>query len=198
MRTSDSLIDLFTRHRVAANLAMIMMVLAGLWAADRITTQLDPAIDWPVVYINADWPGASAQDVEQLIVVPIEQQLRSLVGVQEIYSRSWNGGAFIRVQFLHSSDMIVAHDDVKQRIAQIRNFPATMEPLQIRRDKDDEHISSVLVTSNGDLSELVPLVRGFERELMARGIESISFEGLPQEELAIQVPGSRLLELLLK
>ncbi|MEJ2132839.1 MAG: efflux RND transporter permease subunit, partial [Gammaproteobacteria bacterium] len=70
------LIDVFARHRIAANLAMIMMTLLGFWAIRNITTQLDPAIDWPQIWISVDWPGASAEDVEQLVTVPIEQELR--------------------------------------------------------------------------------------------------------------------------
>ena len=67
--TKTSIIDLFTRHKVAANLVMIMMILSGLWASARINTQLDPSVEWPVIIVNASWPGASAEDVEQLIVV---------------------------------------------------------------------------------------------------------------------------------
>ncbi|HBX38726.1 MAG TPA: hypothetical protein DEG76_16185, partial [Pseudohongiella sp.] len=77
---NTGIIDLFTRHKVAANLVMIMMILSGLWASTRINTQLDPSVEWPVVIINANWPGASAEDVEQLIVVPVEQQVRTVIG----------------------------------------------------------------------------------------------------------------------
>jgi multidrug efflux pump subunit AcrB len=41
-----SIIDVFTRHKVAANLVMIMMILSGLWASSRINTQLDPSVEW--------------------------------------------------------------------------------------------------------------------------------------------------------
>ena len=79
MNASNTLIDLFTRHRVASNLAMIMMVLSGLWAVDRINTQLDPTVVFPVVYVRANWQGASAEDMEQLAVLPIEQRLTNLL-----------------------------------------------------------------------------------------------------------------------
>lgn len=63
MTARNTLIDVFTNHRVASNLAMIMMVLSGLWAVNQITTQLDPAVQFPVVYIQASWPGAKARSV---------------------------------------------------------------------------------------------------------------------------------------
>src|SRR5690606_16169974 len=97
--TNNSLIDLFTRHKVAANLVMIMMILSGLWAGSRINTQLDPSVEWPNIQIRAQWPGASAEDVEQLIVVPVEQQLRTLNGLQQMYSTSTQGRATINLAF---------------------------------------------------------------------------------------------------
>jgi multidrug efflux pump subunit AcrB len=48
---------------------MIMMILSGLWAADRINTQLDPAIKVPIIRVNASWPGASAEDIERLVIM---------------------------------------------------------------------------------------------------------------------------------
>jgi len=195
MSASNTLIDVFTRHKVASNLAMIMMVLSGLWAVDRIHTQLDPAIEWPIVMVRVNWPGASAEDVEKLITVPVEQKLRTLVGVQQIKSVSYNSGGWIRIQFNHGTDMIFANDEVKQRVAQIRNFPGDMEPITVSRAKGYEYISAVLVTGEGTLSELTSLVRNYEKELLARGIDRVDFEGLPEEELAIQIPSSKLYEL---
>ena len=73
----NTIIGLFANHKVAANLIMIMMILSGLWAADRINTQLDPAIKVPIIRVAVSWEGASAEDIEQLIIAPIEQQLES-------------------------------------------------------------------------------------------------------------------------
>lgn len=195
MSASTTIIDLFARHRVAANLAMIMMVLSGLWAVDRINTQLDPSVEWPNVYINVNWRGASAEDVEQLIITPIEQKLTNLDHLQEIQSTSYNGGGFVRVAFTFDADLGLSQDTVEERIAQIRNFPADMEPLRISRAVDYEDIAVVLVTSDGELSEMIPIVRKMERELLMLGIDLVEFDGLPEEELAIQVSSAQLREL---
>ena len=123
MSASNNIIDLFTRHKVASNLVMIMMILSGLWASDRINTQLDASVDYPIVIIQVVWPGASAEDVEQLIVIPIEQKLANVVGLQDLYSTSSSGRADIQLQFTFNTDMAKGLDMVKNRLAQIRNFP---------------------------------------------------------------------------
>ena len=195
MTKTQTLIDLFVRHKVAPNLVMIMMILSGFWAATQINTQLDPSVEWPVVTINAAWPGASAEDVEQLIVVPIEQQIANIVDLQNIYSTSVPGAANFRLEFSFDTDMTKAVDTVKDRVAQVRNYPVDMEPIVVARATDYEEIATVAISANGSLSELVPLVREMERELYSRGIERIDFDGMPEEEIAIQVSSGTLVEL---
>jgi multidrug efflux pump subunit AcrB len=195
MSASNNIIDLFTRHKVASNLVMVMMILSGLWAVQNINTQLDPSMVIPTVTIQANWPGASAEDVEQLIVVPIEQQLANLVELQGLYSTSRNGSASVRVSFEYDADMGKGLDTVKNKVAQIRNFPSDMEPIIVAQETDYEGIAVVSVSSDGALSELIPLVRSMEADLYARGIEGIEFDGLPEEEIAIQVSSRKLIEL---
>jgi multidrug efflux pump subunit AcrB len=195
LSASNNIINLFTNHKVASNLVMIMMILSGLWAADRINTQLDPSVEFPVIVIEASWPGASAEDIEQLIVIPVEQQIANMTDLESYRSFSRNGSATIVAQFYFDSDISRNSDFVKNRVAQIRNFPADMEPIQISQEIDYEEIAVISVSSDGSLQELIPLVREMEDDLYARGIEEIRFDGMPEEEIAIQVSSSTLMEL---
>ncbi len=180
------------QHRVAANLAMIMMTLAGLWAVRAIPTQLDPPQHIPVVLVEIEWRGAAAEDVAQLITTPIEQQLRTVNEIKELRSHTSTGYTRIVVEFAFDADMVLGLDSVKQRVANIRNLPADIEPPVVRRIVDLEPITSVLVTGADDVSELIPLVRGMEKELLARGVSGVTYDGLPAEEIALLVSGRTL------
>ncbi|MDP2129128.1 MAG: efflux RND transporter permease subunit [Pseudohongiella sp.] len=193
--TSNNLIDLFTRHKVASNLVMIMMILSGLWAGSRINTQLDPSVEWPNILIRANWPGASAEDVEQLIVIPLEQQLRTVTELQQMRSTSTQGAANFFLEFTFETDLSKALDMVNDRIAQVRNLPSDMEPITARRGTEYENIASLLLVGGSSIQELLPMARRFERELYAAGVERIEFVGLPEEELAIQVSSANLMTL---
>lgn len=195
MSRNQTLIDLFVRHKVAPNLVMLMMILSGLWAVSQINLQLDPSVDSPVVTVRAAWPGASAEDVEQLIVTPIEQQLANIVDLNNLRSTSRIGGADIVLEFVFDTDMTRALDTVKDRVAQVRNFPPDMEPIVVSRATDYESIATVAISADGSLAELVPLVREMERDLYSRGIELIEFDGMPEEEVAIQIGSATLVEL---
>ena len=193
--TSHSLIDLFTRHKVAANLVMIMMILSGIWAGSRINTQLDPSVQSPVILVFVRWPGASAEDVEKLIVAPIEQQMTTLNNLQQVYSTTTQGQSRIDLEFTFDADLSKALEDVNDRIAQVRNLPADMEPVTARRGTRYEEIASLLLTGGSSIQELLPMARQFERELFNIGVERIEFVGLPEEEMAIQVSSANLMAL---
>ena len=189
------MIKQFAEHRVAANLAMIMMILAGVWAVRTMPVMLDPPANFPNVAIEIAWTGAAAEDIETLVTTPIEQQLRTLKDLKELRSRTINGYTFINAQFNYDADMTLALDTVKQRVANVRNLPPGIEPPTIRRFLDTEPITALLVSGQGNLSELIPLVRSFEKELLQRGVEGVEYDGLPTEEIAILVGGTRLQQL---
>jgi len=185
----------FARHRVAANLLMIMMTLAGIWALRSMPAQLDPPMDFPLVFVEIQWPDAGAEEVESLVTLPIEQQLRTLPDLREMRSQSQYGFVRIILEFAYDADMTVALDQVKQRVSNTRNLPPGIEPPVVRRDVDLEPITALHVIGSGTVGELVPLVRDFERELLSRGVEAVIYNGLPREEIALLVQGQRLREL---
>ncbi len=189
------MIKKFAEHRVAANLVMIMMILAGLWAVRSMPSMLDPPMTYPAVFVEVTWIGAAAEDIETLVTTPIEQQLRTLNNLKELSSRTVNGFTFINAEFHYDTDLTWALDQVKQRVTNIRNLPPEIEPPIITRPIDNEPVNVILVSGEGEVSELIPLVRTFEKDLLARGIEGIQYDGLPTEEIALLVGGRQLQEL---
>ncbi len=183
---------MFAKHRVAANLAMIMMTLAGIWAIRVMPTQLDPPMHSPQVFVEVAWVGASAEDLETLVTTPIEQQLRTVADLKEIQSSTRNGHTFINVRFDYDADIAMAFEQVKQRVANIRNLPVGIEPPIVRRPVDTEPVLELLVTGPDHISSLIPLVRSFEKDLLNRGIGGIWYDGLPVEEIALLVGGEDL------
>ncbi len=189
------LIALFARHRVAANLLMLMMLLAGIWALDKLNVQFFPNVDIQVVAVRVVWSGASAEDVERAITVPLEQELRGINRLRQLTSSSTTGVAAITLEFEEGSDMGLMTDEVKELVDRTRGLPEDAEEPQITQPALYERIARVLVTGAGTLQELRPLARRFERQLLERGIARIQLAGLPDEEVAIQVPAARLQEL---
>lgn len=191
----NDLIGIFAQHKVAANLLMIMMILAGAWALAKLNTQFFPNFALDVVTVRVTWTGAAAEDVEESITNPLERELRYLSGLKKLTSTSSNGIASLSLEFEEGTDIGQALDDVKQAVDQVRNLPATAEKPEITRVIRYDSIARVVISGPGDRAELRHLARRFEHELLARGIAKVNITGLPEEEIAIQIPTAALQEL---
>ncbi len=187
-------ISLFTQHRVAANLLMILMILGGVWGIKKLNTQFFPTFELDVITVSVVWSGAAAEDVERSVVSPIEQEIRSINGIDRIISTSRQSSASLRIELLDHADVQYTLDEVKQKIASIRSsLPDDAEEPVIQRVVRYDTIASMLITSpDASLTELRVLARRFEQELLDKGVRKIAFTGMPDEEISIQVPSEQL------
>ena len=189
------LIRIFVEHRLASNLAMALMVLAGIWAITQINVQLNPEQPPRFVNVSIGWRGAAAEDVEKLVTTPVEQQLRTLGEIRTLHSYTGNGYTRIAARLENGADVGQAVEKIRQRVANMQSLPANIEPPQVAVSEWNELVASVLITGPKTTAEIAPLARRFERELLASGADKVEISGLPAEEIAIQVDSRTLYEL---
>lgn len=192
MNRPQGLIAVFASHRVASNLFMFLFILAGLWALRNLTTQMFPQFELDVISITVPWSGASAEDVERSIVIPIEKELKSISEIRKISSNSYAGTAMLLLDLEEGSDVGAILLKVKQTIEAVRNLPAEAERPIVQQVEGLQPIVNVLVTGSQSRQELAQLAYRFEAQLLARGIRKVAFVGLPKDEIAIQIPSSTL------
>src|SRR3712207_5622146 len=93
-------------------------------AYTRLRVDRFPAITFPVVFVQIGWPGASPEDIEQAILVPAENAVAGLSGVERIESTAREGSGNLTVWFLEGTDIDQATIDTQRRIAGIgRQLP---------------------------------------------------------------------------
>lgn len=187
----QDLLGSFVHHPVAANLLMIMLILAGFFALSRLNVQFFPNFNLDVVTVRVEWRGAAAEDVDEGITTPIEQKLKTVSGVKHVTSTSSQGISSISIEFHEGVDPVSAVDEVKQAVDQFRNLPQDAKQPEVARVIRYEPIARVLLTGDS-LEELRHLARRFEKDLLARGVDKVDLLGLPDEEIAIDVPAREL------
>lgn len=194
MRRQTDLAHYFAQHRVAANLFMAIMILAGCWALAKLNTQFFPTLPEQIITVRVAWSGASPEDVESGITIPLEQELRNLDHLDKFSSSSLDGVASITLEFEEGTDMQMALERTTSAVRLVRNLPADAEQPEIARLVRYEAVARVVLTTEGSIDELRPLAQRLKNDLLARGISKIDVVGLPDEEIAIQVPAARLQE----
>ena len=186
------IIHLFAQHPVAANLLMLVMIILGAFSLTQLNKQFFPNFALDYISVRVVWPGASAEDVESSITVPLEQALRTLDGKKEMTSTSTRGLSAIVIEYEENTDMGVALDEVKQFVSNIRNLPTDAEDPIVTKIARYEDVATLILTADGELEELRPLAYQFERELLDSGIARVDFSGMPEQEIAIEVSAKQI------
>ena len=84
---SSPILEFFIRHKTAANLLMVMMLVVGFVSADRLNRQFFPDFDVEVVSVSVVWTGATAEDIDANIVQVVEPELRVINNVKKVLNK---------------------------------------------------------------------------------------------------------------
>jgi CzcA family heavy metal efflux pump len=113
------------RHSRAAIVVSIALVVAGAIAAWSLPSSIYPPLEFPRIVIIARSGTLPSQSMVLTVTRPVEQAVREVPGIRRVRSTTIRGGAEISAQFDPSTDMIVALQQVQNRVAEIRgDMPA--------------------------------------------------------------------------
>ena len=185
--TPADLVRLFVRHRNAANLLMVVMLVMGAVSLSRMNTQFFPDFGIDMVSISVAWPGAGAEDVESNLVTAIEPEVRYLDNVDKVTSFAVEGVATILVEFNAGSDMQAARSDVESAVAQITTLPEDSEKPKINRVIRYDTISRIAVSGPFREASLKAIAKRIREGLLARGVDQVLMFGVRDEEIWVQV-----------
>ena len=135
------------KNPVFATMVMLAIVVLGLFSYQRMQVDQFPNIDFPVVVVTADYPGASPEIVESEVTKKIEEGVNSIAGINALTSRSLEGQAIVILEFQLYVDGRKAAEDVREKIAAIRPSFRTevKEPRVLRFDPSSRAIWSIAV-----------------------------------------------------
>jgi HAE1 family hydrophobic/amphiphilic exporter-1 len=175
----------------------VALLVIGVIAYVKIPLQLMPdGIVEPGLWIQVFHPGASAQENEERVARTIEEQLRTLSGVEEIESFSEEDEAGFWVSFYASVDMDLAKAEVRDRIERARGqLPATVREIGIYSFSLDEipiFWMPILYTEESDRTDFL-VDNVIARRLEAvDGVGRVNVEGALDDSLRILLDEERV------
>ncbi len=176
-----------------------MLAALGLTSLLTISRSEDPPLDFPTFTIVAVYPGASASDLERLVVKQIEDTLHGLDDVRSISSRIRPGVARIQVEFEPSEDADRKYDDVVREINALRTgLPAEVARLEIHKSStlDVNIVQLALVSDVASYHALDSIAEDLEDRLSAvPGVRTAERWGAPERQVDVQLDLGRLFAL---
>ena len=192
--TAAGIFRYFTRHRTAANLLLVLMLMAGLLAVPRMHAQFFPDIVVDNITVSIAWPGAGAEDVDAGIVQIVDPPLLAIEGVAGTTTRASEGSARITLEFEPGWDMARAASDVQDALDLVRTLPEDAEDPRILRSNWADRVTNVVVTGPVGLDQLARFADEFAARLFDAGITRATIQGIAAPEILVEVPALSLIE----
>src|SRR5882757_4610788 len=130
---------------VFATMVMVALLVLGVSSYLRLPVEQMPDVANPTVSLQVDYPGASPEALENDVIKPIENQINSVDGVHRIYATMREGTAFMQIEFRLDTNVDVATQEVRDKIAQIRpTFPRDVKDPQVSRANNDQNQQPII------------------------------------------------------
>ena len=135
------------KNPVFATMVMLAIVVLGLFSYSRLQVDQFPNVDFPVVVITTEYPGASPEIVESEVTKKIEEGVNSIAGINALTSRSYESMSVVIIEFQLQIDGRKAADDVREKVGIVRPTLRTevKEPRVLRFDPASRAVWSLAV-----------------------------------------------------
>ncbi len=159
---------------------IMFLVVMGIFSFLDLGVDLFPRSDPATIFVRVQLPGASPEEVVSQVVLPLEESIAAVSGIEEMVARVTEGNANISVQFVLEKDISEAAEDVREKVSgAMRKLPPnTLQPTVIKADPDSDAIIKLAVSGDRPQRELTELA---DKQLR-RALETI--DGVGSVELA--------------
>lgn len=189
------------RNPVTSLVVLFMLVIAGTVAYKNLPREAFPEVKVPLIFVNTVYPGASPEDIENLVTDKIEDKLEGLDGVKKVSSQSMESISAIQVEFDPDIEVDVALRRVKDKVDQAAGDlpPEAEDPLVQELNFSNIPVFIVSLSSTYPISKLETLADQLADDIQTiRGILDVKVTGKEEKEISVDVDQNQLLQYHLK
>ena len=192
-KSAGGLLSYFTRHKTAANLLLVLLLIAGLFSFPNMRSQFFPDVVVDNVRVSVTWEGAGAEDVDAGVVQVLEPALLAVEGIASTQSSSFEGRATITLEFEPGWDMSRAADDVETAGESVNNLPEDVDDPVVRRGAWRDRVTDIVITGPVDAQQLANFADELVIRLFNEGVTRTTIRGVATPRIIIDVPSVNLM-----
>jgi len=150
---------------------IMFLVVMGVFSFRDLGVDLFPKSDAATVFVRVQLPGASPEEVVSQVVLPLEESIAAVSGIDELRAIVSEGSANIIVTFVLERDINQAADDVREKVSSaMRKLPPNvLQPTVAKQDPDNDPIITLAISGNRTVKELTQIAD----KTIRRGLETI-------------------------
>ena len=148
-----NIIDYIMQARRTIVFLMIIIISIGSLTYINIAKDAEPDIDIPFIYVTVPHQGISPEDSERLIVRPLENQLKTIEGIEEMNGSASNGFGSVLLEFDINFDKDKALGDVREKVDMVKSkLPQDAEePIVLEFNMAE--LPTIVVSLSGDVPD---------------------------------------------
>ncbi|PIV82165.1 AcrB/AcrD/AcrF family protein, partial [bacterium CG17_big_fil_post_rev_8_21_14_2_50_64_8] len=186
--------EIAIRRPVTTLMIIVSLVVLGLVAMLRLPLAFMPEVQEPELFVRLPYNNASPEQVERMVVRPVEDALGAVKGLKSMWSRCNSEGGHIRLGFDWSLDMHLARTEVWEQIDRIRSdLPDDMGDIMVSTSWDSRDADMPIL--EGRLSSTLDLSRSYdllERKIIkplerVPGVAQVRLDGVNPREVRINL-----------
>jgi HAE1 family hydrophobic/amphiphilic exporter-1 len=138
-------------NSVKVTVGVILIVLFGLLSLRIIPVQLTPNVDRPIISVTTHWEGASPEEIENDVIRPQEDKLKSIAGLRKMSSFCRLSEGQIVLEFPVGTDKDAALREASEKLRQVPDYPDNVdEPVVEASDPNNRDYIAWVIFSTSD------------------------------------------------
>lgn len=179
---------------------VVLIIILGVVSFTKMTVDLLPSMNLPYAIVMTTYPGASPEEVEEIVTKPVEQTMATVSNIKDIMSVSSENASTVVMEFEQTSNMDSVTIEMRESLDQIKGFwpDEVTNPMIIKLNPDMMPVLVAAVSAKGDSTsqvsktiedEVIPEIESVE------GVASVSVTGSIEETVEITVKEDKIDEI---
>ncbi len=189
----NKIITAFAANTVFANIIMVIILLAGIMAANTMNRESMPDMALDKISISVSYPGADPEEVEEGVSRKIEDAIDGLNGIDDYKTVSAEGMATASIDVKDGYDPEVLLSRIRNEVDAITTFPEDSETPSVTRPQIQDAVMSLALTSDMSERRMKEWANDIKRELQQiPSVSQVEISGTRAYEIRVTVGREQL------
>ncbi|KLN59409.1 hypothetical protein WH96_18110 [Kiloniella spongiae] len=189
----NKILHWFVKNPVTCNLLMVVILLGGVVSSFDLKTQIFPPAKLNAVDVTIEYDGATPEIIARNISIPVENALKSIEGIKNIYSFAVEEVGTTTIFFYSDVNIDEKVSEIKRKIDALGSLPQGIERPQITETKDRDRILDIAIHGNVDLEALTRIGEEVKNRLISETSASdVKLFSAPKREISIEISSDEL------
>jgi len=188
-------IDFFLDRPLIVNLITVMIIVVGIVSAITLKKEMFPKVEFDVILVTTAYPGSSSEDVEKLVTLSLEREIKAVDGIKEMNALSAEGSSIIYLTVEPDAELEKVLDDVKNAIDAVDDLPEEAKvPRVISLENSNRGVIKIPLSGQS-----YPVLRKHAKRLQERlealsPVARVDMDGYRVDEIVIKINPAKLNE----